>query len=192
MVSRAAALLIAMEISTKAEQLAAVLRTRLSNGRTVIGIDGAPASGKSTVAVAVAPMLNATLFSIDNFLNRHEGRYFESLRLKELKSQIGTAQGTVIVEGICLLQALEAISVQHDQLVYVKRMEGGWSDEEECVITGDPEERIAELLARQQEFDQAAGFTFSTELPPPHAEVIRYHAKYRPQDRATVEYWTTL
>ncbi len=181
-----------METSTKPEQLAAVLRTRLSNRRTVIGIDGAPASGKSTVAEAVAPMLNATVFSIDNFLNRHEGRYFECLRLEELKNQIGVAQRAMIVEGICLLKVLEAISVQHDQLVYVKRMDGGWSDEEECDVTGDPEGRIAELLARQQDFDRAAGFQVSDELPTAWAEVIRYHAKYRPQDRATMEYWTTL
>jgi len=130
--------------------------------------------------------------SIDSFLNQHEGQYFKSLRLDGLRNQIAAAQGTVIVEGICLLQVLEAVSVPYDELVYVKRMESGWTDEEECDVTGDPEARIADLLERQRAFDKAAGFELSEELPPGHAEVIRYHAKYRPQDRATVEYWTTL
>jgi hypothetical protein len=179
--------------TTTPDQLAALLRSGLRPGRSVIGIDGAGGSGKSTLAEKLGPMLGAQVLSVDAFLNRNEGQYVKSLRLDELRTQLAAARGPTIVEGICLLQVLDALSVTYDQLVYVKLMEGGrWDHAEECDVAGDPKPRIAELLERAREFDLAMGDEPAASLPASLEEVIWYHAKYRPQDRATVEYWTTL
>jgi hypothetical protein len=167
--------------ATTPQRLAEILRSRSLPPRAVIGIDGAPASGKSTVARQIGPVLNATVIELDLLLNRHEGQYVNSLRLNDLRDSLAAATGPVVVEGICLLQALDAVDVASDELVYVKSMSNwGWDHEEECDVVGDPESRIADLAKRY------------SSLPAGLEEVIRYHAKYRPQDRATVEYWNSI
>jgi len=176
---------------SKSAQLAATILSKHS-GRFLIGIDGALGSGKSTLADAIAPTLKAEVVSLDLFLNEQQGQYFKSLRLEQLKRRIAGARGPTVVEGVCLLQVLDAISTPYDELVYVKRMDGGWSDEAECDVPSDPEARIAELLTQMREIDQAMGGEPSKALPAGREEVLRYHAKYRPQDRATFEYWTTI
>src|SRR6266550_4361932 len=116
--------------ATNPEQLAAIIRERALAARSVIGIDGATGSGKSTVAAALGQLLKAEVLSLDSFLNQNEGRFFKSLRLEELTSRLGEAKGTTIVEGVLLLQVLEALSVSCDVLVYVKRvgLAGRWQD----------------------------------------------------------------
>ncbi len=117
-------------------------------------------------------MLKAEVLEVDESLNRQEGRYFNSLRLGELKGRLVNAPGSVIAEGICLLQVLGAVAAPYDELV----------------VTGDPEGRIAELLARQQEFDRAAGFQVSEELP---AGWRKSFATMRSIGRKIVRPWNT-
>src|SRR5690348_10121707 len=122
------------ERATTPEQLAAIIHGRSFVGPAIIGIDGATASGKSTLSEALGTLLNANVLSLDSFLNQHEGRFFESLRLAELRERLADAKGMTIVEGVLLLRVLEAVSAHSDLLVYVKRvgLAGQWQDEDEC------------------------------------------------------------
>lgn len=174
--------------ATSPEQLAAIIRDKPLAGRSIVGLDGAAGSGKSTLATALGPRLGADVVSLDSFLNRNEGRFFKGLRLPELRDRLADAKGTTIVEGVLLLQVLEALSVSCDVLVYVKRvgLGGRWEDEEECAIDGDPDTLIAGLLA-----DFKAMWPDEHSIPALNEEIIRYHAMYRPHERATVEYWRT-
>lgn len=101
----------------------------------VIGVDGLPAAGKSTLARYLAWQLGMPAIETDTFLELHSGPHAH--RVPELGQVIRTRlelKRPVIVEGLLLLSSLERLSVTPDFLVYV--------DHREC----DPGPSLAEYL----------------------------------------------
>lgn len=159
------------------------------SGYLRIGVDGVDGCGKTTLAKSLAEQLDIPLISLDDYLDKNRGGYLDHLRYEELKRAFH-AESQCIIEGVCLLQALDIVNVAIDALVYVKRMQHGiWADERECdvIIKNvevflEAEKELIEMFSIG-ETDQ----TYSA-LPKLAEELIRYHASYRPFERATFLY----
>jgi hypothetical protein len=110
---------------------------------------------------------------LDCFLIAKQDKFFDALRLDEVKAAVVAPGRRVVMTGICLLRVLEAAGVRPDVLIYVKRMrKWGWADEDE--LEGNEIEQIASSLGVDiQEW-------------PFQVEVRNYHRTYRPQDRAAI------
>jgi hypothetical protein len=143
------------------------------SGGNLIAIDGFMSSGKTTLAISLAEQLPAFRISLDFYVEseRNAPNYIGLLRLADLASDIQKARiefGSVVVEGICMLEVLDSIKVQPEIYVYVKRISpmGLWQDGfhfedyetvgEECSFA-----RLSELA---------------------------YHASHRPHEISTVVY----
>ncbi len=92
--------------------------------------------------------------------------------------------GAFIVEGICVLQILDRLGIRPDAFVYVKRVAHGyWLDEDHF----DPQLPIEDHLAGVRESIRPVAEMLGESGEQGLAEeVIRYHAEYRPHERATI------
>lgn len=154
-------------------------------GARRIAIDGSDGSGKSTLAKALAVELKIPVLHVDHFIVKHRGRYIANLDVTRLASALSAAEAC-IVEGVCMLQVLEHVSFTPDAVVYVKRMSHGyWCDERELDPQIPIEEHLHQLRADIQPLAKAFGESGDLGLT---EEVIRYHASYRPHQRASLAY----
>lgn len=84
-------------------------------------------AGKSTASQQLVQDLSAPLVSVDGYASTEAGElpYLRRLRLASLTADLAHAlsdAGVVIVEGICVLDVLDAIGMRANLLVYVKRV----------------------------------------------------------------------
>jgi hypothetical protein len=151
-----------------------------------IGIDGSNGSGKSTLARYVAEQLRHRLFSLDDYLERNRGGFLEFIDYPRLQAEVST-ESVYVIEGVCLLTALERAELATDALVYVKRRHLGlWADEDELEVSEPLEEFLANerkltaMVSREPEEAAELGLA---------EEVIRYHYLTRPHHKADVVYF---
>jgi hypothetical protein len=85
----------------------------------LIGVDGAPGAGKTTVARYLAKALGAVCVHVDSFLTEGQGTYVLSIDYVALRQAISQERRTAVVEGLCLLAVLDRLSLKPDFLVYV-------------------------------------------------------------------------
>lgn len=171
--------------------------------RPIIGIDGVDGSGKTYLANGIAGTLKLPVVSVDDFVEKERGNYVEYVRYAELEAAFGDAREGVIVEGICLLDVLDRLRVSAACLVYVKRCDsdGLWYDDgdyddpsgsaetviariaKHCAAIAELESR---LVKRRRDRDSA-----ESSITPLRAELLRYHYRVRPQERANHVYLRT-
>ena len=149
-----------------------------------IGIDGIDGCGKTTLGKAVAAELRCRLFSLDDYLEKDKGRFVDFLDFRRLHTE-ASPEEAYVVEGVCLLQALQRADLVVDTLVYVKRRHLGiWSDERELDLNEPLEEflqgerKLTAMVAPEPVLDLGLA-----------EEVIRYHYAVRPHNRAQVVYF---
>jgi broad-specificity NMP kinase len=153
-----------------------------------IGVDGIDGCGKTTLAASIAAQLDVPLISLDDFLDKNRGGYLGHLHYDELKTEVH-AKSPCIVEGVCLLQALDVAGLEIDALVYVKRMQHGvWADERECVVLENIEAFLKTERELVEKFLVGEADPTNPALPQLAEELIRYHASYRPFEQAAFLY----
>src|SRR5436190_15075070 len=82
-----------------------------------IGVDGTDGSGKTTLARVVAAKLRRRLFSLDDYLEKDKGGFLEFIDYLRLRSDV-CAEEAFVLEGVCLLHALQRAELVIDALVY--------------------------------------------------------------------------
>ena len=150
-----------------------------------IGVDGIDGVGKSTLAADLSRRLEFSCYSLDDFVEKNKGRYIPYVQVDKLKERL-ESQERFVIEGVCLLDAIEKAGESLDCLVYIKRFRHGlWADERECQIEGDVDEFI------ENERQTVALINGSGDVPddlPFAEEVMRYHARKLPHKKATAIY----
>ena len=170
------------EARTPAE-VAILLR---ASGSSRIAIDGTDGSGKTTLAKELASELGVAVFHLDDFVAKNRGTYIANLDAAKLANSLGQSSEGWVVEGVCILRALEALPLEPDVLVYVKRMSHGhWSDEDELAPCIPIEEHLSQLRDMVRPMAEAFGETGGLGLA---EEIIRYHASHRPHEKASIAY----
>lgn len=89
----------------------------------LIGIDGAPGTGKTTSAIDLGLLLSIPVVSLDNHVEPNRGRYADSIRYEDIRSELSAAMGrapVVLVEGVCLRLVLERLGHTPNVSIYVK------------------------------------------------------------------------
>jgi len=84
------------------------------NVAKLIGIDGVPGSGKTTVAKGIAEKLGASLISFDDYLNKKKDGFEKYLAhdniQKDIKRDMRNDK-TIVIEGNLLLKVLKKRSL---------------------------------------------------------------------------------
>jgi hypothetical protein len=82
----------------------------------IVGIDGIDGVGKTTLAKDIET-LSYKRISVDEYLNKKSGGYFEFLDFKRLKKELASNEKFVI-EGVLLCKILNALNVKTNYLIY--------------------------------------------------------------------------
>ncbi|RPJ46867.1 MAG: hypothetical protein EHM16_08045 [Betaproteobacteria bacterium] len=164
----------------------AVIDVLKTAGSRCVGIDGINGSGKSTLAKAIAAKFNCRVFCLDDYLEREKGGFLEFIDYNRLKADVSNEKSYVI-EGVCLLEALDRAYLRIDALVYVKRRHLGlWADERDLDLNEsledflEGERRLTAMVTDGREEGLNLGL---------YEAIIRYHYKIRPQNSAHVVYF---
>lgn len=168
------------------ELSASVKRTKYQR----IGVDGINGARKSSIAVVIAKDLQLELVSLDDYLQKNKGGYVEFLHYEDLMKKLRSLD-SFIVEGVCLLEVLDRIEISIDCLVYIKRYHlDMWADERELVVDLGS---VEDFLVKEREIVAMLSGESDADGPSLEEDIIRYHSKYRPQDRADITYrWDDL
>lgn len=117
------------------EALASVLRSRPPARGHIVGVDGFMESGKTTLAFELAELLGGIRIGLDSYVrtDRDGESYVGALRQSYLKSHLTKLKAVfpfVVLDGLCLYEAFEAIGHRADSHVYVTRISGAgiWHD----------------------------------------------------------------
>jgi len=126
----------------------------------VIAIDGWAGAGKSHLASLLKGRVAIPIVRLDDLLTPGRGKFVDRIRHQDLDTLL--KKRPVIVEGICVLQALEQIGATPDILIYVKAVDdrGQWVHEE---ILDNAPSSATSVLSR---------------------ELIEYHRAYSPHTKA--------
>lgn len=100
--------------------LISLLRSIRSSQPHIVGIDGAPGSGKTTFAQHLSKELKCESLHLDSYLVKGQGSFVPSIRYDDLRAAIALMKGPFILEGLCILAVLERLSLRPDFLVYVE------------------------------------------------------------------------
>jgi hypothetical protein len=160
----------------------------------VFGIDGMDGAGKSSIAQGLARKLDAHLIELDSQLNKDQNAFAPHLRCADILSEMESVKPIVIVEGVCLLDAIHHCKLSLDHFVYVKRLStsGYWYDEQLCDPNQNMEDTIKSLtkhtrsvgkiLAKEENVHEFNDPVY--ELSGLAQELIKYHVKHNPLSKA--------
>ncbi len=147
------------------------------NSPSIISIDGVDGVGKSTIACKIAEELSVPHIEIDAFVQEQQGGYIKYIDYDRLGERIvheRISNQTIVVEGICVQQILNKLSLTSDVTVYVKVIDvyGFWTHQMRLF----PPDKSADEVINER---KAKGFPLGHE-----EDVIRYHYTYRPYENA--------
>ena len=144
---------------------------------SIISIDGVDGVGKSTLACKIAEELSLPHVEIDTFVQDQQGGYIDYIDYDRLSERIGEsaiANQVIIVEGICVQEVLNKLSLNVHAKVYVKIIDnyGFWIDQ---IRFFPPDKSAEEMIAERK----AKRFSLG------HVEdIIRYHYTFKPHENA--------
>lgn len=162
-----------MDITTTVDEIVQRMRSVKHDSGCLVGIDGFDGSGKTTLAFELAWQMDGIRVGLDSYVesDRDADSYVGLLRLDQLKRDLDNLRArfpVVVVDGVCLLEALAAFGASVDLHIYVKKIspQGLWH----------PGFHLEDFLAGQ----------------PPGSwlerSVYAYHASHTPHDRAAVHH----
>lgn len=138
----------------------------------IVAIDGGTGAGKSRLADDLWGVLGGGIIHGDNYKTanqRAEHVALPELLKKELQCLIGIHSFVVIVEGVLLWQTLDKVNIKPNIMIYTKKMSGNngviWCDK-----------------------DELENFEISPNTSPFRKQIIEYHKKENPIQRASIIY----
>lgn len=162
---------------------------------SLIIIDGVDGSGKSTIAREISQRLGYSHIELDKYLEKNRKAYVKYIKYNLLKDKIEGFNNPIIIEGVCVLAVLKKLKIEHDFLIYVKRMSkyGYWRDGNLYDVKEDVNGHISNQIKDYCNFSKALALIEKKELdsidcsiPKLREEIIRYHFEFRPHEIADI------
>jgi hypothetical protein len=165
----------------------------------IVVIDGADGIGKTKIAKQLAVTLGFIHLEVDSFIDKNKGSYLNHIHYEKLKSAIKNEllkfRG-IIVDGICMQNIVEQISLQPTLSIYIKRMRTldnhiWWADADRLISNLVPEEYLRKSWQEAKEFRQLMGEEVSDCDPLTDSitkDLYTYHYYYRPHERSNIIY----
>lgn len=172
-----------------------IVRTLEATKFRLIGIDGVDGSGKSALAKALSGELGNIHVNLDDYLDKNRGQFVSCVKYDEVRRQLDDAKESIIIEGVCLLAVIENLEQDLDILIYVKRVSdyGSWRDEVDCDVTEDIDEFVRKKKEEHRKFVRLEADIEGKPVDPNDLdfpqlaeEVIRYHNRFRPHEKADI------
>lgn len=139
--------------------------------------------------------LNYVHINLDDYIEENRGTFVDYVDYDVVQKRVSKGKEPILIEGVCLLAVLEELQLNLDLLIYVKRINdsGVWGDEDDCDVVGDIDELMAETKQRPMIMiavweDNEIDPDDVHKYPKLHEEIIRYHHRFRPQDKADIIY----
>lgn len=168
-----------------------------SKNSKIIGLDGSLKAGKSTLGKILSVKFNTNLISFDNYLPPIlKGRYPEFLKLNQLKRDVNKTieeNCNVIIEGICFLEVINKIKINHEIRIYVRnKYENFWVNEDL-----DKEELSSVIKKIEDSYSEVNAVDIMFETPNTSIDseeeaygitIAKYHNIYRPIITADIIY----
>lgn len=161
-----------------------VLSAISDSGSCRIGIDGLDGVGKSTLAHVVAEHFAWPHIELDSYLEKNKGAFVEYIDISRVNDALSALR--FVVEGVCLLDVLSRADQELDFFIYVKRFHlYHWADEDYLGLNQDLEEYLEKEHATYAKF---AGLDEPENGLGLSEEIIRYHHRFRPHEKANLTY----
>ena len=144
-----------------------------SKKRSIIAIDGDAGTGKTNLSCYIGCKLIKNVINLDDFLIPKQDCFVGALLIDRLKQRINILKNPII-EGVCVLEVLEKLGIIDYVLIYCKEISeniGNWSSAYRLDIDDEAD--------CQKQIQQHHGLDI---------EIIRYHYKYRPFEKANYIY----
>ena len=167
--------------------------------RTIAVINQKGGCGKTTMTDSLAPKLDAAVIHLDDFVEKNEhGFYLDFIDCGKLAKELEAASSQdrcVIIEGVCVLRALQRIGVETDYHVYIKHIKelgAGyyWWDKDHLYGNARTyEEKIDQDAARSKRWSELEAMNGEDADDEPvidglRRDIIRYHFDFRPDENA--------
>ena len=131
-----------MESFDDVAKLASALVTGHCGSPQIVAIEGASGSGKTCLGRELGSVIGASVVETDPYYRTgfKGASYEDGLRLDDLEREVmRLLRGgqPLIIEGVCLRDTLEALSLTPDAFVYCKKLSatGIWNDDPELLET---------------------------------------------------------
>ena len=115
----------AMTITREPQQL----EKSLFLNRRLIGIDGDPGAGKSTLAREIQHLVGGSIIALDDFLCKPMQPYLSQYKASDLVDHFRSSNPLPrIIEGVVLLDALDFLNASADMMVFATLQNNGTWD----------------------------------------------------------------
>lgn len=173
------------------DNLVMELQTIIINKRPlIIGIDGFPTAGKTTLGNDLARELSGVLISIDDHLHKQQNGYLEFINYKTLSDTItlGKKNNHVLIcEGICINAVLKKINSQQNLSIYVWGS-CDWKEEFDLISNYNFSGFDDHLKNEQVEFQRVYRRPLTPNTFNLRKEIADYHKEYDPIKNADIIY----
>jgi uridine kinase len=148
----------------------------IDEGAKIISVDGETGAGKSSLTRSFKCNSNIEIISFENYYKKHTGHYLDVFYYDELKEKIKevlSSSKIAILDGICMDQILNNISLIADFKIYIKRLDSfkEWYFEKYL----DENKTMYEIILKENEENN--GWFY---------DLVKYHRDYKPQDNSDV------
>lgn len=175
-----------------------LISLKFKEGIKIISIDGWTGAGKSTLTDLFQNVNEIEIISFENYFEKNTGKYLDVFNFDDLKNKITAALNSgknVLVEGICMDEVLQNISIKSDYKIYIKEL-GAFKDwyyekyldeskTTEEIFTEDDKETEVDIF-ENNDIDKGKKSNEYDELQKQRQgsfyDLVRYHREFRPQD----------
>lgn len=186
---------------TDQKELESRIRDAIENrGARLLAIDGVDGCGKTTLSDSLAPKLDCVVLHLDDYVEMNKGGFLDHFDYEKLKAEIQKAtnqNGSVIIEGVCVLEVLNQVGVKPDLHIYTKELKLGFLWHDEDGIYGDAdsfEEKIAVEEERNRKWSEIMKEPATEDeiaVSGLRRDIISYHWSFRPDEKADLVFGNT-
>lgn len=102
---------------------------------SIIAIDGELGAGKTTISNELSKLYGYPCIHLDDYLKRGQRQFINALNLNNVKAVLTRAKRPVIIEGVCILEALGLLGATPDVHIFLKTVHDKSKYKKSSIVT---------------------------------------------------------